>query len=178
MKNKEDLVLKILLKAAVLFLIVISIYCIVHPAACSNLLAGREMIAPTDAKQSHAGKASSEQTQTIQQSGVSAQDGAFIPNSDELEIFDTNTMKQSAAQPTYSQQEIDYAIASYYVEQEREYARHHALGKDSSREISFMVMDTFQMSPAEWDAFLSRATASDLFNKVRQELPSDSAPAQ
>ena len=41
---------------------------------------------------------------------------------------------------------------------------------DASREISYIVMDDFEMSPQEWESFLTRATASNLFNKVREEM--------
>lgn len=167
---------KILLKAAVLLFIVFSIYFIVHPAACSNMMTGRENAAPAEAQTQQPG-APAEQGQTLNasdgqdhtdvSSGTITEDGAYNPQ-DMQGVFDTNTMKE---QPAYSQQDIDYAIASRYVELEREYARHHTMGKDTSREISFIVMDDFEMSPAEWEGFLSRATASDLFAKVRRELP-------
>lgn len=155
--------LKILLKAAVLFLIVLSIYFIVHPSACSNLLAGRETGGPKAA----------DKTQSVVEDRTSLmlgeEDAAKQPAKEGEGIFDTNTMKEE--QKKYSQEDIDYAIASRYVELEREYAQNHTLGKDASREISYVVMDDFEMSPAEWESFLSRAIASDLFNKVRQELP-------
>ncbi|MBR2865096.1 MAG: hypothetical protein IKJ44_05450 [Elusimicrobiaceae bacterium] len=156
--------LKILLKAAVLFLIVLSVYFIVHPSACSNLLAGRETGGPKVA----------DQTQAVVEDRTSLmlgeEDGAQSSAKEGEGIFDTNTMREEEQQK-YSQEEIDTAIARRYVELEREYAQSRTLGKDASREISYVVMDDFQMSPAEWDSFLSRATASDLFNKVRQNLP-------
>ena len=30
-------------------------------------------------------------------------------------------------------------------------------------------MDDFELTPAEWEAFLQRATADNLFEKVRQQ---------
>lgn len=163
--------LKILLKAAVLFLIVISVYIIVNPTACSNMLAGRER---SSAQQDESQNAPTyEQKQTISDK-QNQPDEMFTPTADQdahKGIIDTNTLQEEAKNPVYSQEDIDYAIASRYVELEREYARNHTVGKDTSREISFIVMDDFEMSPAEWESFLSRATANGLFEKVRKELP-------
>lgn len=166
---------KILLKAAVLLFIVFSIYFIVNPSACSNMMAGREVRSSggQDVQMQNTG---SEQGQTISSSGTISEDGAYIPYSEEG-VFDTNTLNEEASAPIYSQQDIDYAIASRYVELEREYSQNGTLGKDASREISFIVMDDFEMSPTEWEGFLQRATASDLFNKVRQDMPPADAPA-
>ncbi len=162
--------IKILLKAAVLLLIVLSVYFIVHPSACSNLIAGRETGGPSVANKA---LSSSEENQVI----VPAEADSLEKESADVEgIIDTNTLAEEAQQ-VYSQEDIDYAIASRYVELEREYARTQPVGKDSSREISFVVMDDFEMSPAEWEGFISRATASDLFNKVRRKMPIVTAPA-
>lgn len=176
---------KILLKAAVLLFIVFSIYFIVHPAACSNMMAGREAVPLSEAERLGLQHPMAEPGQTFSSdgyedhtdasSGTVTEDGAYAPYNDGQGLIDTNTMKEMTRQPVYSQQDIDYAIASRYVELEREYARHHTVGKDTSREISFIVMDDFEMSPAEWESFLSRATASDLFDKVRRELPPETA---
>ncbi len=160
---------KILLKAAVLLFIVFSIYFIVNPSACSNMMAGRE-VRSSDGQNTQTQGTGSEQGETISSSGTISEDGAYIPYTEEG-VFDTNTLQDQTVQPIYSQQDIDYAIASRYVELEREYAQNKTLGKDASREISFVVMDDFEMSPTEWESFLQRATASDLFNKVRQEMP-------
>ncbi|MBQ7908304.1 MAG: hypothetical protein IJ311_02255 [Elusimicrobiaceae bacterium] len=163
--------IKILLKAAVLLLIVLSVYFIVHPSACSNLLAGRETGGPSVAKDS---ASFSEENQVI----VPSDSNTAENGSPEVEgIIDTNTLTEEENQIVYSQEDIDYAIASRYVELEREYARTQPMGKDSSREIAFVVMDDFEMSPAEWESFIARATASDLFNKVRRKMPLSSAPA-
>lgn len=161
--------IKILLKAAVLLFIVFSIYFIVNPSACSNMMSGQE-VRSSSGQESQTQDMSTEQGQTVSSSGTISEDGAYIPYSEEG-VFDTNTLNEQAAQPIYSQQDIDYAIASRYVELEREYGQNKTLGKDASREISFIVMDDFEMSPTEWESFLQRATASDLFNKVRQEMP-------
>ena len=81
-------------------------------------------------------------------------------------------MNPSAQPTTYSQEDIDYAIASRYVELEQEYAKQNKTGKNVAKEISYMVMDDFEMTQQEWEAFLERATASNLFNKVRTEMSS------
>lgn len=176
---------KILLKAAVLLFIVLSIYFIVHPSACSNLLAGREPVSLDEAHRLGLQHPMAEPGPTLSPSaqpagqpvadtpaaGATTEDGAYAPYP-EQGVFDTNTMKEaSASAPAFSQQEIDFAIASRYVELEREYAARQEVGQDASREIAYIVMDDFEMSPAEWESFLARATASDLFNKVRKELP-------
>lgn len=162
--------IKILSKSAVLLLIIMSVYFIVHPSACSNMMAGRETGGPSVAKDSDS---FSEEKQVI----VPPEEDPVEQDLAEVEgIVDTNTL-QEANQPVYSQEDIDYAIASRYVELEREYARTQPMGKDSSREIAFVVMDDFEMSPAEWESFIARATASNLFDKVRQEMPIVSAPA-
>lgn len=161
---------KILLKAAVLLFIVFSVYFIVNPVACSNMMSGQQNAASSEAQDPQEGNGISENTETISSSGVISQDGAFVPYTPEG-VIDTNTLLEQEPQPVYSQEDIDYAIASRYVELEREYARNKTVGKDASREISYVVMDDFEMSPTEWEGFLQRATASDLFNKVRQEMP-------
>ena len=91
-------------------------------------------------------------------------------------ITDTNTLSEQQAQPpltSYSQDDIDYAIASRYVELENEYAKLGKTGKDIAKEISYTVMDDFEMTQSEWESFLERATASNLFNKVRKEMEND-----
>jgi hypothetical protein len=173
-------VAKILIKTAILLFIIFSIYFIVNPSACSNFLAGR--VTNSD---------ESEPTQTVPY----GQHGEmFAPTGDgplptdgqpattpakptEVKgIVDTNTLteQQAAQQPTaqYSQDDIDYAIASRYVELENEYARKKKVGKDTAKEISYIVMDDFELTQQEWEAFLTRATASNLFNKVRTEMAS------
>ena len=56
------------------------------------------------------------------------------------------------------------------MELENEYAKLGKTGKDIAKEISYTVMDDFEMTQSEWESFLERATASNLFNKVRKEL--------
>ena len=166
--------LKILLKAAVLFLIVLSIYLIVNPMACSNMLAGRERTDQPEASASQDRQPRGEKPDVIY-NHPQDEDELLAPQHEddwnEEGIFDTNTMKEENPQPTYSQEDIDRAIATRYVELEREYARNNKVGKDMSRELSTIVMSDFEMTQAEWESFLARATASDLFNKVRQSLP-------
>lgn len=177
---------KILLKAAVLFLIVLSIYLIVNPTACSNFLAGRTRVLPAEGEVVEWRHPMAEQPGAFSPEGLSPDRNKDI-FSDEKEnqtavagqgVFDTNTLNEQQEQPVYSQEDIDYAIASRYVELEREYAGgSQDMGKDASREISLIVMDDFEMSPTEWEAFLSRATASGLFDRVRKEMP-PTPPAQ
>ena len=169
---------KILLKTAILLFIIFSIYFIVNPSACSNFLAGR--ITNTD---------ESEPTQTVpygQHGSMFAPTGDGPLKSEQPSsakptevkgIVDTNTLtEQAASQPQpaaqYSQADIDYAIASRYVELENEYARNKKVGKDTAKEISYIVMDDFELTQQEWEAFLERATASNLFSKVRAEMSS------
>ncbi len=104
-----------------------------------------------------------------------AGDQPLSPAFSEEGVFDTNTMNESEI-PVYTQEDIDYAIASRYVELENEYAKNNALGKDTAKEISYIVMDDFELTQQEWESFLQRATASNLFNKIRSEqLPFSTA---
>ena len=157
--------LKILLKAAVLFFIVVSVYLIVNPHACSNMLAGRVRVEPTVGGDVQWRHPMEEPGQTI---GGSSEKAAPAD-----EMLDEKVAPESAAstayQPAYSQEEIDYAIAQRYVELEREYAANEQIGKDISQKIATTVMGDFEMTAQEWDAFLARAVASGLFEKVRQE---------
>ena len=90
-------------------------------------------------------------------------------------VTDTNssTENQEAAPSTpaktFTQADIDYAIASRYVELENEYIAKQKDVKKAAKEISYIVMDDFELTPAEWEAFLQRATADNLFEKVRQQ---------
>lgn len=175
-------VLKIFGKAAVLVFIILSIYFIVNPSACSNLLAGRVVNTPRN------------EHPQIHPSMPPARGEVLAPAGDKpdttgnvapaAKVTDTNSMPPESftipieepepaadAASTYTQDDIDYAVASRYVELEREYIKENKpLGKDVSREISYIVMDDFEMSPQEWESFLTRATASNLFNKVREEM--------
>ncbi len=176
--------IKILLKTVVLLFIVFSVYFIVHPAACSNFLAGREtrMSEPSSAASDARRPGPREEQSSVSASPIPSQDapsqiqdpaqteavqGAQAPAKG---IIDTNTM-QEEGQISYSQDEIDEAVASRYVELEREYANGRTLGKDAAREISFIVKDEFEMSPAEWESFLTRATEKGLFARIRRDMP-------
>lgn len=167
--------IRILLKSVVLFLIVLSVYFIVHPSACSNLLAGRETVAPVwtqDGEQKRSPMAEpGEEIKPVSESEADkiAEDE---DSGNYTDILDTNTRKEEPARPVYSQSQIDYAIASRYVELEQKYTADQTVGKDASQEIAHVVMDDFQMTPTEWDEFISRATSSDLFNKVRGDMAS------
>ena len=169
--------LKILLKALVLFLIVLSVYLIIHPQACSNLLAGREAW-PVE------GEAAEWRHPMAEPQNVTDKNKDDWQNRDELFVQekseDQNAQKPAETtepQPSYSQEDVDYAVASRYVELEREYAHKQPIGKDTAAELSYIVMDDFGMTPAEWESFLQRATAADLFEKARRDLPPETAPA-
>lgn len=164
--------LKILIKAAILFFIVLSIYLIVNPSACSNMMAGRERALPASADSEEWRHPMSETPQQLSADGAMSGEDNSADSAAPDGIFDTNTLNEELTQPVYSQEDIDYAVASRYVELEREYAHgDQNVGKDISREISFIVMDDFEMSPSEWESFLGRATASGLFDRVRNEMP-------
>lgn len=192
---------KILLKAAVLVFIILSVYFIVHPSACSNLMLGRvtnptdrhpaveemgdthgELFTPagdqpldgyvppqetaSDAEkeellheQEPAPEEPADQEQAPQESAPAAQEEQPV-----------KPAEQTAA--AYSQEDIDYAIARRYVELEQEYARLNKIGKETAKEIAYKVMDDFEMTQQEWEAFLLRATESNLFNKIRLEVAS------
>ena len=198
--------IKMLLKTLILICIILSIYFIVNPSACSNLMNGKavnareelptfvpkdqdhsELLTPTGdeplrskekaipapseqpapaAEQPAAEKPAATQasTQTVTQASTQTVSG----------VTDTNTLQaqsQAAApeKPGYTVAETDYAIASRYVELENEYLKQKKDMKKAAQEISYIVMDDFEMTPAEWEAFLQRATVENLFEKVRQE---------
>lgn len=189
---------KIFLKAAVLVFIILSIYFIVNPSACSNLLAGRVVnTPPVENPQINPSVPPAQEEMLIPAGDLnpqdlpSAQEVISAPAAESAEKEDTSSQQKDsvpAAQEDeaeeqeasasleedfpYTQEDIDYAVASRYVELEREYIKENkAMGKESSHEISSIVMDDFEMSPEEWEAFLTRATSSNLFNKVREEMP-------
>ena len=156
--------IKILVKAAILVCIILSIYFIVNPSACSNLINGRVV--------------NSMDTVPVPQQHRTDTNELFTPTGDKPKV-ETKTEvtsqkdEQAPAASEYSQDDIDYAIASRYVELENEYAKE---GKDvtaAAKDISYQVMDDFEMTPSEWEAFLQRATASNLFDKIRQENAAD-----
>lgn len=189
--------LKIFLKSAILVFIILSIYFIVNPSACSNLLAGRvvntpredtlqinnpsmppaqnEMLIPVGDQNAQDIPSAQEVIEAPQQSQAQEpapeETAVAISTPQEAQEKQENAPAEEETSP-YTQEDIDYAVASRYVELEREYLKENkTLGKEASREISYIVMDDFEMSPEEWESFLTRATSSGLFNKVREEMP-------
>ncbi|MBR4355312.1 MAG: hypothetical protein IKP96_01890 [Elusimicrobiaceae bacterium] len=173
--------LKILIKAAILVFIILSIYFIVNPAACSNFIMGRvtrgpesqpatetlpgdhrELFVPAGDQPLQEEPKSPVSVQTTETKTTEPQTTDPVPG-----VTDTNSLKERQ-EP--SQEDIDYAIASRYVELENEYAREKKMGKDTAKEISYIVMDDFELTPQEWEEFLERATASNLFNEIRTEM--------
>lgn len=201
--------LKIIIKSIILVCIVLSIYFIVNPSACSNLINGRavnvrqelpvqkqddthsELFTPTgDQPLRPADKPAkitpvSAQPQTVVSSQqvqpeqpvpaqpVAAQTQAAPATTATTVTGITDTQSLPPAQPQAmmqrSQAEVDYAIASRYVELENRYLAQHKDAKDAAKDISYIVMDDFELTPAEWEAFLQRATATNLFEQVRQQ---------
>ena len=164
--------LKIFLKAAILVFIILSIYFIVNPSACSNLMMGRVTNSPDT------------EPRIILPASTADHSEMFTPTGDQPNkkpagqeqkvegITDTNSLVKDNAGEEYSQEDIDYAIASRYVELENEYAQANKTGKDTAKEISYQVMDDFELTPQEWEDFLQRATKSNLFDKVRRDVAS------
>ncbi len=168
--------LKILAKAAVLILIVLSVYFIVHPQACSNMLAGRQTRQGAPSNDNELTHPMSEPQPSItdkSQQGILDRDELFNKPAEQEPTQPSTTTSAQPVQPSFSQEDIDYAVASRYVELEREYTRTKPLTQEASSELSYMVMDDFGMSPAEWQSFMARATASGLFEKARRDLPPD-----
>ena len=148
--------------------------------ACANWLAGQERTDDVDIPATTATQPQGERQNNVYDNPEYNNDELLAPEHEVWDdgVFDTNSMKEAQPQPVYSQADIDRAIAARYVELEREYARNNKVGKDMSRELSTIVMNDFEMTPEEWESFLTRATASDLFNQVRREMPETSQTAQ
>ncbi len=182
---------KILLKSAVLVFIILSVYFIVHPSACSNLMLGR--VTNTTDRHPAVEEPAGTQGELFAPAGdqpLEQQDRPALPAQDEelwqeqeqpaapetpaAEVTAPSQEEASAreAPAAYSQEDIDYAIARRYVELEQEYAQLNKIGKETAKEISYKVMDDFEMTQQEWEAFLQRATQSNLFNRIRLELAS------
>lgn len=182
--------IKILVKAAILVCIILSIYFIVNPSACSNLMSGRVVnsmeelptFAPSE-KPHHEllTPTGDPQLETQPAPAVAEEKPAVIPTEETAAVpvvtdassavADQAAAQGELAQPqatTFTQADIDYAIASRYVELEQEYTAKKKDTKNVAKEISYIVMDDFELTPAEWEAFLQRATADNLFEKVRQ----------
>ena len=157
--------IKILIKALLLVIIILSIYFIVNPSACTNLIAGR-VVNPTEEDLPYPAEEKHRSELLVPQGDSALQKDT----AQEAGVYDTNTMQENAnTQSSLTQEETDYAIANRYVELEREYA---AKGQDtqaSAKEIAYIVMDDFELTPKEWEAFLQRATETNLFEKVREE---------
>ncbi len=186
--------IKMLLKTLILICIILSIYFIVNPSACSNLMSGKAVNAreemptfvPKDQDHSELLTPAGDEPlrfeekaprTTIAKPSAAEQPAALqVSTPTASGVTDTNTL-QSNEQPqattpeksAYTVAETDYAIASRYVELENEYLKQKKDMKKAAQEISYIVMDDFEMTPAEWEAFLQRATVENLFEKVRQE---------
>ena len=161
--------IKIIVKAVILVCIILSIYFIVNPSACSNLLSGR--VVNSTEQVPVQGPKENTQSELLTPTGdkpLSNQPAAAGTETDNSQPAPVVTGETSDA-ATYSQADIDYAIASRYVELENQYAKNHKDTKNAAKDISYIVMDDFELTPAEWEAFLQRATQSNLFEKVRQE---------
>lgn len=178
--------IKILLKAFILVLIILSIYFIVNPSACSNLMSGKvvnsmeelptfvpkeqnhnELLTPTG---DHPLRTEEKPAENVTTPSDASKELSIQP----AIVSDTNSMQPNATPAAtdtaaYSVAEMDYAIASRYVELENEYIKQKKDMKKAAQEISYIVMDDFEMTPAEWEAFLQRATVDNLFEKVRQQ---------
>ena len=169
--------IKILVKAAILVCIVLSIYFIVNPSACSNLLSGRVVNSTEQVPAlTPQGPAQSELLSPTGDKPLAANPGAVVDTTPLEPIPAASDNTQPAAEqpaqeaaPTYSQDDVDYAIASRYVELENQYTKNHQDTKNAAKDISYIVMDDFELTPAEWEAFLQRATQSNLFEKVRAQ---------
>ena len=185
--------IKILVKAAVLVGIILSIYFIVNPSACSNLISGRAVnsteelptFVPNNDKshsellvpQGDKGTQPSTQENTVVPQTVTTTPAESTQTTQDTTPVITDTNSAVAATPAtqepeakgFTQADIDYAIASRYVELENEYLAKKKDVKNAAKEISYIVMDDFELTPAEWEAFLQRATVDNLFEKVRQQ---------
>ena len=164
--------IKILLKSLLLICIILSIYFIVNPSACSNLLAGR-VVNPDEAEFPYEDNSKPARAMLVPQ-GDSHEGSEPQKDAKAAGIYDTNTLQQQGEaqvppQDQASQEDTDYAIANRYIELEREYADQGKDTTSNAKEIAYIVMDDFEMTPKEWDAFLQRATESNLFEKIREE---------
>ena len=174
--------IKILIKAFILVCIILSIYFIVNPSACSNLINGRAVnsreeiptIVPEDNKHQELLTPAGDKQPLVQEEDSSAQTTATSTEEEPTPVVTDTNSAQATEEPakqasTFTQADIDYAIASRYVELENEYLAKKKDTKNAAKEISYIVMDDFELTPAEWEAFLQRATTDNLFEKVRQQ---------
>lgn len=168
---------KILFKSVILVFIILSIYFIVNPAACSNLMMGRvtnstdmePTLQPNSAMHGEMFVPAGDQPLETAPAAYPVPAASSAAASRIADVLDEPAPIPSPA-PAYSQEDIDYAVASRYVELENEYARQNKKGKDVAKEISYTVMDDFELTQPEWEAFLQRATQTNLFNKVRNDM--------
>ena len=180
--------IKILLKALILICIILSIYFIVNPSACSNLMSGKVVnsmekvptFIPKDQDHSELLTPAGDQPvradeKPVKTTPAQEQPAQAEPVLSAPVIADTNSIQEAhqaakeAEQSAYTQAQADYAIAARYVELENEYIAKKKDTKNAAKEISYIVMDDFELTPSEWEAFLQRATVSNLFDKVRAE---------
>ncbi|MBO5911319.1 MAG: hypothetical protein J6Q05_03905 [Elusimicrobiaceae bacterium] len=189
--------IKILIKALILICIILSIYFIVNPSACSNLMSGKvvnsmekvptfvpkdqdhsELLTPAGDQPVKADEKPTKTTPVEQQPApetVTTEEPAQTDESSAPAVTDTNSVQeaqqvaQEVAKEAYTQEQADYALAARYVELENEYISKKKDTKNAAKEISYIVMDDFELTPSEWEAFLQRATAENLFEKVRAE---------
>lgn len=168
--------IRILIKAFILVCIILSIYFIVNPSACSNLINGRVVNSTNESFKQQ--QPAPEKSELLGPSGDQAEDESFAdePSAADKDNNESNATDEAAA-GGYSQEEIDHAIANRYVELEREYTQKGMDAKEMAKEISYTVMDDFDLTANEWESFLARATASNLFEKVRQEYAQDETQA-
>ena len=162
--------IKIFLKAAILVFIILSIYFIVNPSACSNLMMGRVTNSPDTEPQIALPASTADHSEMFIPSGDKPLRQSASQEQKVEGITDTNSLATDNAGVDYSQEDIDYAIASRYVELENEYAQAKKTTKNTAKEISYQVMDDFELTPEEWEDFLQRATKSNLFDKVRRDV--------
>ena len=196
--------IKILIKALILICIILSIYFIVNPSACSNLMSGRVVnsmesvptfipkdqdhselftpagdqpikaddkpakITPAETQPALQATPTQEQTATAEQAPTADATAPAVTDANTL-AQDVQHAAQEAAKAAYTQADADYAIAARYVELENEYIAKKKDTKNAAKEISYIVMDDFELTPSEWEAFLQRATAENLFEKVRAQ---------
>lgn len=157
--------------------IILSIYFIVNPSACSNLINGRVVNTTNESFKQQ--EPTVEKNELLGPAGdkTDGQNTQQEPSTGTETSAQGNTAEATAADATsgYTQEEVDRAIAGRYVELEREYAQKGMDEKDMAKEISYTVMDDFELTPSEWEAFLQRATASNLFEEVRRQYAQQAA---
>ena len=169
--------IRILVKAFILVCIILSIYFIVNPSACSNLINGRVINGTEESFKQQ--EPTVEKSELLGPAGdkVDEQNTQNEPTAGNENATSENTTAENSESATggYTQEEIDRAIAGRYVELEREYAQKGIDEKEMAKEISYTVMDDFELTPGEWESFLQRATASNLFEEVRRQYAADAA---